>query len=192
LTFIAVATSVLIAGPARAGDVPSCNDCDFLTGGGFIVRDSGAKANFGIGGGCKHGSPTWGHLEYIDHGTGLNVHWETITAYIFIDQGEPSNGGQPTGSRLICGTARTNQFGDVAWAVLARDTGEPGADDEFTIWLTDLAGTTPPYYTTVDDSDHTLGGSGEGGGNIQLHKPKSTDGSFGGSCPAFPGINPGG
>ena len=23
--------------------------CDFLTGGGFIIRDSGAKANFGVG-----------------------------------------------------------------------------------------------------------------------------------------------
>jgi hypothetical protein len=190
LTFIAVATSVLIADLAGAGE--PCNErrCDFLTGGGFIVRDSGANANFGVGGGCKHGSPTWGHLQYIDHGTGLNVHWETITAYLFVDQGEPSNGGQPTGARIICGTARTNQFGNVDWAVLARDRGEPGADDEFTIWLTDpLSG--DPLYTTAGDSDHTLGGSGSGGGNIQLHKPNpSTTGEFGGSCPAFPGQNP--
>ena len=42
--------------------------CDFLTGGGFIVRPNGEKANFGVGGGCKHGSPTWGHLNYLDHG----------------------------------------------------------------------------------------------------------------------------
>jgi hypothetical protein len=113
------------------GEVPPCNEqpCDFLTGGGFIVRDSGAKANFGVGGGCKHDSPTWGHLEYIDHGTGLNVHWKTITAYPFVDQGEPSH-GQPTGARYICGTARTNQFGNVDWAVFVRDTGEPGDDDE--------------------------------------------------------------
>jgi hypothetical protein len=189
LILIGVATSVLIGVPASAGEVPPCNEqpCDFLTGGGFIVRDSGAQANFGVGGGCKHGSPTWGHLEYIDHGTGLNVHWQTITAYRFIDQGEPSNGGQPTGTRLICGTARTNQFvGDVAWAVLARDTGEPGSDDEFTIWVTNPDGTTP-LYTTSGDSNHTLGGSGSGGGNIQLHKPNpSTTGSFGGDCPAFP------
>jgi hypothetical protein len=194
LTFIAVATSVLIAGPARAGDVPSCNDCDFLTGGGFIVRDSGAKANFGIGGGCKHGSPTWGHLEYIDHGTGLNVHWLTITGYFRIgEDGEPSNGGQPTGTRLICGTARTNQFvGDVDWAVLARDTGEPGVDDEFTIVLRE-PGLGAFLYSTFDDSDHTLGGSGSGGGNIQLHKPNpSTTGSFDGDCPAIFGINVGG
>jgi hypothetical protein len=190
LILIGVATSVLIGVPASAGEVPPCNEqpCDFLTGGGFIVRDSGAHANFGVGGGCKHGSPTWGHLEYIDHGTGLNVHWETITAYLFVDQGEPSH-GQPTGARYICGTARTNQFGNVDWAVFARDTGEPGDDDEFTIRLRDSSGVI--VYTTETDSDHTLGGSGSGGGNIQLHKPNpSTTGGFGGSCPALTGGPP--
>ena len=61
LILIAVATSVFIGVPASPGEVPPCNEqpCDFLTGGGFIIRDSGAKANFGVGGGCKHGSPTW-------------------------------------------------------------------------------------------------------------------------------------
>src|SRR3989449_3539676 len=66
---VAALALVLASGSASAWE------CDFLTGGGFIIRDSGAKANFGVGGGCKHGSPTWGHLEYQDHGTGLNVHW---------------------------------------------------------------------------------------------------------------------
>jgi hypothetical protein len=156
--------------------------CDFLTGGGFIVRDTGAKANFGVGGGCKDGSPTWGHLEYIDHGMDLNVHWTSITAYLEIDSSAGPN-GQPTGARFICGTARTNLFGDVDWVVAARDRGEPGSDDEFIIRLTQFGVT---VYTTESDSDHTLGGSGPGGGNIQLHKPNpSTTGSFGGSCPAL-------
>src|SRR5213594_2185470 len=110
-------------------------ECDFLTGGGFIIRDSGAKANFGVGGGCKHGSPTWGHLEYQDHGTGLNVHWTSITGYFEVDSNTDSR-GKPIGARRICCTARTNQFGDVDWFVLAKDTGEPGVDDEFTIRLT--------------------------------------------------------
>ena len=186
LTLMAFATSVLIGVPAHNYDVPppECDfECDFLTGGGFIVRDSGAKANFGVGGGCKHGSPTWGHLQYIDHGTGLNVHWTSITAYRFLDQGAPTPGRQPTGARFICGTARTNQFGDVDWVVLARDRGEPGSDDEFIIRVTQGV---ECRYTTEFDSDHTLGGSGSGGGNIQLHKPNpSTTGSFGGSCPAL-------
>src|SRR5206468_11544623 len=60
---------ILTANLARAQEqAPEQSQCDFLTGGGFIIHD-GAQANFGVAGGCKHGSPTWGHLEYIDHGT---------------------------------------------------------------------------------------------------------------------------
>ena len=178
---VAALALVLASGSASAWE------CDFLTGGGFIIRDSGAKANFGVGGGCKDGSPTWGHLEYIDHGTGLNVHWTRITAYLEVDSSTDSR-GKPIGARRICGTARTNLYGDVDWFVLARDTGEPGVDDEFTIRLT-RPGVVPIeiLYTTEDDSDHTLGGPGSGGGNIQLHNPnRSTMGQFGGDCPAFP------
>jgi hypothetical protein len=182
---IAALALVLASGSASAWE------CDFLTGGGFIIRDSGgAKANFGVGGGCKDGSPTFGHLEYIDHGTGLNVHWTAITAYIEVDSGVDSR-GKPIGARRICGTARTNLYGDVDWFVTARDTGEPGVDDEFTIRLTTPGGTLPDsiLYTTEGDSDHTLGGSGPGGGNIQLHdpNPSTITGAFGGPCPAFGG-----
>src|SRR2546428_6051102 len=151
--------------------------CDFLTGGGFIFFN-GNKANFGVGGGCKHGSPTWGHLEYIDHGTGLNVHWTSITEYQFIDDGTGTDPKthQPTGTRKICGTARTNQFGDVNFAVRAKDAGEPGVNDQFDIQLTNSAGGV--VYTTITECfPHYLGsyapcapGDG-GGGNIQLHKP---------------------
>src|ERR671923_68723 len=74
---VAVMVSVLHPAPAMAWEVP----CDFMTGGGFIIYQ-GNKANFGIGGGCKHGSPTWGHLNYIDHGNRLHVHWTSITAYL--------------------------------------------------------------------------------------------------------------
>ena len=176
---VAALALLLASGSASAWE------CDFLTGGGFIIRDSGAKANFGVGGGCKHGSPTWGHLEYQDHGTGLNVHWTSITGYFEVDSNTDSR-GKPIGARRICGTARTNLYGDVDWFVIARDTGEPGVDDEFTIRLTPLGGGIP-LYTTEGDSDHTLGGSGPGGGNIQLHNPNpSTMGPFGGDCPAFP------
>jgi hypothetical protein len=164
--------------------------CDFLTGGGFIFHN-GAKANFGVGGGCKLGSPTWGHLEYIDHGTGLNVHWTSITGYFEVDSGTDSN-GRPAGARRICGTASTNLFGDVDFVVQARDAGEPGVNDQFDIRLRKLG--VIVYDTTLQCFPHYLGspapcapGTG-GGGNIQLHKPNpSTTGSFGGSCPAFSG-----
>src|SRR2546425_12766910 len=72
---IATLALALASGAANA-------DCDFLTGGGFIIFN-GAHANFGVAGGCsKDGTPTWGHLEYMDHDIGLNVHGTSITAYM--------------------------------------------------------------------------------------------------------------
>ena len=193
---LVVTSAILVVGTATAPPVKAwaTPPCDFLTGGGWIVYN-GNKANFGVGGGCKHGSPTWGHLEYIDHGTGLNVHWTSITGYFFLDDGTgtDSRTGQPTGTRGICGTARTNLYGDVYFAVRAKDAGEPGVNDQFDIRLTNSDDTVVYYDTTSQCTFHYLGsyapcapGDG-GGGNIQLHKPNpSTSGSFGGSCPAYP------
>src|SRR2546426_6765008 len=57
---IATLALALASGAANA-------DCDFLTGGGFIIVNNGRHANFGVAGGCsKDGTPTWGHLEYMD------------------------------------------------------------------------------------------------------------------------------
>lgn len=198
---LTVAAAFLLVRPApvKAWATPPC---DFLTGGGWIITTADfthapAKANFGIGGGCKHGSPTWGHLEYIDHGTGLNVHWTSITGYFFIDDGTGTDPKthQPTGTRGICGTARTNLYGDVNFAVRAKDAGEPGINDQFDIKLTDPTTGADRYDTlecfALGGSWHYLGSSctpgNGGGGNIQLHKPNpSTSGNFGGSCPAYP------
>jgi hypothetical protein len=173
---------------ARAWEFP----CDFLTGGGFIITTASgmhepAKANFGVGGGCKHGSPTWGHLEYIDHGTKLNVHWTAITAYLLegedFGRTDPKT-KQPIGTRLICGTARTNHYGDVDFMVRAHDAGEPGTEDQFDLRLSQGG---VMIYTTENEpgAPHELNDGNGGGGNIQLHKPNpSTTGEFGGSCPA--------
>ena len=197
----AVALAILLLKPAPVKAWGTLPPCDFLTGGGWIVIN-GAKGTFGVGGGCKHGSPTWGHLEYHDHGyngavtngQGLNVHGTGITGYMFVDDG--SNGGtdqHPTGTRLVCGTARTNlppPNDNVNFVVRARDAGEPGVNDQFDIRLRNLAGM--DIYNTPSECEwHYLGsyapcapGNG-GGGNIQLHdgNPSNT-GSFGGSCPA--------
>ncbi len=179
-SLIGVGTLVLAGGSASAQST-----CDFLTGGGYIIRPSGAKANFGVAGGCKGGSPTWGHLEYTDRGDGLQVQWTRITAYFF-DSVAAGMDHQPTGTRLICGRARTNQFGDVDWVVRAIDSGEPGTNNVFSIQLSQFG--TVIYTTFPDDPNVTVGGSGRGGGNIQLHKPNpSTSGSFSSdpaTCPA--------
>src|SRR5436309_12882463 len=129
-----VVTGAMLVGTATAPPVKAWETlppCDFLTGGGWIVYN-GNKANFGVAGGCKHGWPTWGHVEYIDHGTGLNVHWTSITGYFFVDDGtgtDPQT-GQPTGRRGSCGTARADLEGEVKRAVQAKDAGDACADDK--------------------------------------------------------------
>ena len=162
---------------------------DFLTGGGFIVGATitdppDAHANFGVGGSCKQGGGPhglWGHLEYIDHGTGLNVHWTTITAYLLDAILSDPN------ARIICGTARTNQYGDVNFGVRAADDQRTGMVDKFDIQLTPTTTSTncltAVCYTTFASPfvPHPLVG-----GNITLHNPDPT-GPFGGSCPAFAG-----
>src|SRR5712691_8862901 len=144
-----VATQLAALALLLASGSASAWQCDFLTGGGFIIRTprssleaSGAHGNFGVGGACKDGGDghgLWGHLEYIDHGTGtsstvtvlpLNAHWITITDYREWSTSAPDpKTHQPLGARLICGTARTNQlYGDVNFVVYAEDKGEPGDD----------------------------------------------------------------
>ena len=190
--------SVVLVGSLAMADItppppqpPFPGKCDFLTGGGFIYPSGTDKGNFGVGGGCKKGSgtdsiPYWGHLEYHDHGIDLNVHVIDITAYFPEgDTGTDPKTHQPTGTRWVCGTARSNLYGDVDFAVRASDAGEPGTADEFDIQLTQNG---VIVYSTFDFSGgthHQLGGGTGGGGNIQLHDPNpSTTGEFGGSCPA--------
>jgi hypothetical protein len=137
--------------------------CDFLTGGGFIIPN-GAHAN-------------------IDHASGLNVHGLDVTAYMEESSGTDDK-GRLIGSRLICGVARTNFFGDVDYVVRAKDSGEPGTMDEFDIRLKKMGVTV--YTTEGPGFPHKLNNGNGGGGNIQLHKPNpSTTGNFGGSCPAL-------
>lgn len=192
-TFAFAIAAMLVAFSTERAVIAHPVPCDFLTGGGFINTTGGgqhalAKANFGVGGGCKHGLPTWGHLEYQDHGNGLNVHWTAITAYLAEGDGlgdtsvDPKT-GQPTGTRLVCGTARTNMFGEVDFMVIAKDAGEPGTNDHFDIRLAQNGFIV--YTTENDPGPHRLNDGNGGGGNIQLHKPNpSTAGDLGGDCPA--------
>jgi hypothetical protein len=116
---------------------------DFVTGGGWITGPSGARANFGVAGGIKHGG-LWGHLTYIDHGSnGVKVKGTSVTSYEVTG---------PT-SRRISGTAEVDGVSGIEYTVDVTDAGEPGRDDTFSITL-------------------TTGYSASGklaGGNIQLH-----------------------
>ncbi len=167
-----VALMLFALGTAGAQDLP----CDFLTGGGYIITTqsgSPAHGNFGVGGSCKQGGNghgLWGHLEYHDHGTGLNLHWTRITAYGEVFTASDAK-GRPIGTRLICGTARTNQTPDeVNWAVTATDNGEPGKsnNDMFSIHVLELT------YSQAGPVQ---------GGNIQLHKANNSTGLFSDALP---------
>jgi hypothetical protein len=143
---------------------------DFVTGGGFIFcTPSGARGNFGVGGGVKNGA-FWGHLNYLDHGLGLHVTGTEVTDYQFIDDR----------TRDICGTATTNLGGNVCYHVRVTDNGEPGKEDIFGIRLSDCNGN---VLYQAGPCDLGAPGSGEpGGGNIQLHKGNKSN-----TPPATPG-----
>jgi len=127
--------------------VPECTGKDFATGGGFITgTPSGAKGNFGVGGGIKNDGSLWGHLEYIDHGpNGPKVHGTSVTNYVILS----------TNTRQIDGTAQVNGQDGFTYKVVVKDNGEPGTDDSFSIQLSN-------GYST---------GGKLGGGNIKIHHP---------------------
>jgi hypothetical protein len=187
-TTLSLLWAALLAWPAAgaAQNVTSADPCDFMTSTGGINTTANqthalARASFALAAGCKDGSLTGGRLEYTDPGNGLNLTSTSITAYIWGGNGG-ANRNKRLGTRIVCGTATTNMFGEVDFGVVAHDAGGPGRNDVFIIRLRNKEGYTV-YTTENPQEEFTLGGTGSAGGKIQLHKP--TWGSFGGSCPAF-------
>ena len=116
-----------------------------MTGGGWITGPSGARANFAVAGGMKNGA-LWGHLTYIDHGSGgPKVKGTGVTAYSAPDPANPT-------LRHIEGTADIDGTSGT-YAVDVADNGEPGRGDTFTIRLSN------GYFASGNLA----------GGNIQLH-----------------------
>jgi hypothetical protein len=122
---------------------PACPVKDFVTGGGYVVKD-GSRVSFSVHGGLdKSGGFRPSGLNVVDHGTGQHIQSHGIDAY-----GDPS----PTS------TKRVLHFPDGNWTVSVADNGEPGRADTFQV-----AG---PGYTAGSTS------TAIGGGNLQLHLPK--------------------
>jgi len=146
----ALATSVSAVGTiACAAEVPV--PCDFITSGGFTVKDDGAQLNYGAHGGCKNGR-FWGHLNYVDHGgfagkLPYHVDSTDITGYL-ADAAVP-------GARDICGVARTNAGATVLFRVRLVEGGTTGPD-KFGIRLSN------GYLVTT---------RAVGGGSVELHDP---------------------
>lgn len=150
-------TGALTAGPAYAHFVPA--PCDFITGGGWVLGDTGAKVNFGAHGGCKNGA-FWGHVNVVDHSYNPPGHLKStrITGYL-MDPALPN-------ARDICGEGEVSVNGTrftTRFRVRMEDNGEPGGADRFGLHLAN------GYILTTRE----LGPPGPmgGGGNIQLHKP---------------------
>jgi hypothetical protein len=121
-------------------------DKDFVTGGGWLANPT---RNFAVAGGIKNGG-YWGHLLYIDHGTGMKVKGTGVTAYVV-----PVTGAT---TRHIEGTCEVNGAPGYTYQVDVDDVAEPGKGaDSFTMTLN---------KTTPVASDLLAGG------NIQLHTCK--------------------
>ncbi len=146
--------ALLASGMAGAHFVPA--PCDFITGGGWVISDSGAKVNFGAHGGCKNGA-FWGEVNALDHSTNPPGHLKStnITGYLF-DPAFPN-------ARDICGEGTVNESFTVRFRVRMEDNGEPGGSDRFGVRLSN----------GYELSTRELGppGPSGGGGNVQLHKP---------------------
>jgi hypothetical protein len=140
---VLLAAGILISRTAAAHEPEGEPADDRITGGGWILNDAGEKCNFSIGGAIKNGSP-WGHLNFIDHTTGMHVKSTVMMSYTKINQNE----------RRMQGHCTINGEGDFGFTVFAADNGEPGSKDTFHLF--------------VQTGYHS--GGYLGGGNIQLHK----------------------
>lgn len=142
--------TIIIEVPPPTNPPPAECD-DFVTGGGWIVTSSGAKANFGVHGGIRNGS-LWGGLNYIDHGRRMHVKSTAVTGYQHVD----ARTRQITYNVTIDGQPGTA-------IVIVTDNGEPGTHDIFQIRLSN------GYFAAGQLGNPNKRG---GGGNIQLHKEK--------------------
>jgi hypothetical protein len=138
------------AGISGRGAPPEEHTCGKVTGGGWITgTPTGAKGTFGVSGGVRRGD-FWGHLNYIDHGSGLKVESTAVTGF----QVDPSDAN----ARVITYDVTINGVAGTA-TVRVADNGEPGRNDTFAITL-----------STGYTAGGSLGGDAAGGGNIQVHK----------------------
>jgi hypothetical protein len=136
--------------PSAVRATPECDE--HSTGGGWIITSSGRKANFGFNAFWDSSTQAYkGHINYVDRNAGLHVSSGTAFDYAVI-------GPTTRGFRWTSGGPRYDEI-----RLFISDNGEPGITDWFEIQLL-LNG------NIVYREGGTLGASGHGGGNIQIHK----------------------
>lgn len=162
ISALAITGAALYVKTTKAWPVPS--PCfDFVTGGGWFTWEN-SRANFGFNAGyrSKNGDLI-GHLNYVDHNTGMHVEGTTVDSYVgFTCEG--------CADRVFQGDATIDGVPGYRYLVEMTDAGEPGRSDLFHIALS-------TGYCA--DSRYTGGGCGGfvnldavlEGGNLQIHKP---------------------
>lgn len=120
--------------PAAPPDVPEVNFhvisqiCDFMTGGGSVVRN-GARVTFGLHAGRSRGGTVFGHLTVINHGNGTRYQSTRITAYgrpvAPFSVSVPGSGV----TRVFEGQVRVNGGAVQNFTAYLNDSGEPGTSD---------------------------------------------------------------
>jgi len=136
----------VVVSEARAGMMSGKIVCDasndFVTGGGWIVgTPSGSRGTFGVAGGINSAG-FWGHLTYVDHGSGQMIKGTGVTSYVLVN----STTRHIEGACEIDGQPGT-------YEVDITDNGEPGGSDTIVLTL-----------SNGYQASGTLNG-----GNIQLH-----------------------
>jgi hypothetical protein len=131
---------------------PPPSECDKLTGGGWIVgTPSGDKGTFGVEGGIRRGA-FWGHITYIDHGTGMHVQSEQDCTGYSVDPNDPQ-------CRIMTYNVTIDGMPGTA-TVRACDYDDVHREkDYFSISLSN------GYFAGGD-----LGDNQPGGGTIEIHK----------------------
>jgi len=155
-----LALDVLIASPSASVFGPAGanrHQCDFFTGGGWIMSPSGKKATFGVSGGRRSDGTLFGHLEYFDHGffpaptgdTRVKVRGTDVLFY-----GGTGTARNVQGHANINGSTSCPLGGPCNYAVDVTDN-DPAGPDTFGIQTN--------YF------DYAVPPTPLGGGNIKVH-----------------------
>lgn len=148
---VAAAHLALLSPLSFAAFVPA--PCDAVTGGGSLLDDQGAKANFSVEAGCRAGRLV-GQLSYRDPSNGLHFESTAITAWL-TDPRHPE-------IREICGIGQVaGQPEPVVFRARVVDNADPGRVDQFGIVIED--------YRLMPREVRN-----PGGGNVQLHRGDGT------------------
>lgn len=125
----------------------NCSQGGFITGGGEFLQD-GRRRTFGFVAKVQ-GNGVQGHLEFQDHGGSMNVRSQNMQ---MVYAANSSDG-------YFSGACKVNGAQGYTFFVQVHDRGQPGSNDDFSVWIYDLFGA--QVYTS---------GGLLSGGNIRIHE----------------------